>query len=120
MKPLAMFVRLGVAGLYLAALVAAGALTNGQPPLISRPLAAISTNQGFAPFSSAPIVYLHGKTEHPLRLKPGVYQTRPYAIILIVPGSEHDDCCVNSGINGNSRMPNAKPDVQAVPKTFSQ
>ncbi len=116
-----MFVMLGVAGLYLAALVAAGALTNGQPPLIVRPLAAVSTNNlGLTPFSSAPIVYLDRKTEHSQRLKPGVYQSRPYAIILIVPGSEHDDCCVNSGINGNSKMPNAKPDVQAVPKTFSQ
>jgi len=111
---------LGVAGLLFAAMFAPAALTNGQPPLISQPLAAGSTNLGFAPLSSAPIVYLDGKTKHPQRLKPGVYQTRPYAIILIAPGAEHDDCCVNSGINGNSKMPNARPGVQAVPKTFSQ
>jgi hypothetical protein len=76
--------------------------------------------KSFAPPSSVPIIYLDGKTEHPQPLKPGVYQTRPYAIILIVPGAEHDDCCVNRGINGNSKMPIAKPDVQAVPKKLPQ
>jgi hypothetical protein len=120
MKPLARSATLGVAGLLVAALFAAAALTNGEPPLIPQLWVAGSTNLGLAPPSSASIVYLDGKTERPQPLKPGVYQTRPYAIILIVPGAEHDDCCVNGGINGNSKMPNAKPDVQAVPKTPSQ
>ena len=126
MKLLARPVMLGVAGLLLTVLFAAAALTNGEPPLIPQLWAAGSTNLGsapllgFAPPSSAPIVYLNGKPDHSQPLKPGVYQTRPYAIILIVPGAEHDDCCVNGGISGNSKMPNAKPNVQAVPKKFPQ
>ncbi len=112
----------GGTGLLLATLFAAAALTNEQPSSISQPFATASTNHNFAPFSSAPTVYQDGNTKRPQRLKPGVYQTRPYAIILVVPEDEHDDCCVIGvgGDNGNSRMPNAKPDVEAVPKTFSQ
>jgi hypothetical protein len=106
--------------LLLAVLFAAATLTNGEPPLISHPFVAGPTNLGFAPLSAAPIVYLDGKTEHPQRLKPGVYQTRPYTIILIVPEAGLDDRCVVGASGDFSRMPNAKPDVQAVPKTFFQ
>jgi hypothetical protein len=112
MRPLAKSVVLAVAGLLLAALVATAALTNGQPPLVSRPLPPVSTNSSFAP-----IVYLDGRPEHSQPLKPGIYQTRPYAIILVVPGAEHDDCCVVGGTSGNSKMPVIKPDVRAIPKT---
>ena len=110
----------GVAGLLVAALFAAVELTNEELPLIPQPFVAGSTNLGFTPLNSAPIVYQDGKMEHSQPLKPGVYQIRPDAIVLIVPETGHDDCCVNGGINGNSKMPNAKPDLQAVPKTFSQ
>ena len=120
MKPLARSATLGVAGLLVAALFAAAAPTNGEPPLIPQLWAAGSTNLSFAPPSSAPVVYLGGKTEHTQPLKPGVYQTRPYAIILIVPEAEPDDCCVNSGTSGNSKLPVAKPDMQAVPKKLPQ
>jgi hypothetical protein len=120
MKPLTGSVVLGVVGLLLATLFAEAALTNEQPSLISQPFATASTNHNLAPFSSEPTVYQEGETRHPKRLEPGVYQTRPFAIILIVPEAEHDDCCVIGGDNGNSRMPNAKPGMEAVPKTFSQ
>jgi hypothetical protein len=119
MKPLAGSVMLGVAGLLVAALFAAAALTNGEPPLISQPFIAGSTNLGLAPLSSAPIVYLDGKQGHSQPLKPGVYQTRPHAIILIVPESGLDDRCVVGASGDISRMRNCKPDLQAVPKNLS-
>jgi hypothetical protein len=118
MKPLAKSVMFSVAGLLLAALFATAAPTNGEPPLHWQPFLAGSTNLTLEPLSSAPIVYLDGKMQHSQQLAPGIYQTRPYTMILVVPGAEHDDCCVNGGINGNSKMPNAKPGVQAVPKTL--
>src|ERR1039457_810018 len=125
MKPLAGSVLLGVAGLLVAALFAAAALTNGEPPLISQPFIAGSTNLGlapilgFAPLSSAPIVHLNGKPGRLQPLKPGVYQTRPHAIILIVPESGLDDRCVVGASGDISRMRNCKPDLQAVPKNLS-
>jgi hypothetical protein len=115
MKPLAKSVMLGVAGLLVAVLIAAAALTNGEPPVILPPLAAGSTNLGLAPPSSAPIVYLDGKAEHPQPLKPGVYEIRPCAIVLIAPGPEHDDCCVVGATGAGSKMPVIKPELRAVP-----
>ncbi len=121
MKPLAKSVMLGVAGLLVAVVFAAAALTNGEPPVILTPLATGSTNLGlapllgFAPPSSAPVVYLDGKAERPQSLKPGVYQTRPYAIVLIAPGREHDDCCVVGATGAGSKMPVIKPELRAFP-----
>jgi hypothetical protein len=68
---------------------------------------------------SAPVVHLRGKSGLSQPLQPGVYQTRPYAIILIVPESGLDDRCVMGASGEVSRMPNAKPDLQAVPKRLS-
>jgi len=106
---------LGVAVLLLAALFAAAALTNGEPPLILQPTDADTNNLYLSPSNSVPIVYLDGKPEHTQPLKPGAYQTRPDAIILIVPESGQDDCCVVGATDTNSKMPNARPNVQAVP-----
>jgi hypothetical protein len=48
-------------------------------------------------------------------LKPGVYQSKPYTCMVLVPKPTHDDCC-NSGIlNTNSSMTIIKPDSQLVP-----
>ena len=124
MKPLSKSAMLGIVGLLLAALFTTAALTNEEPASVSRPFYADSTNLGRMPASSAHFAYLDGKPEHSQPLKPGVYQTRPYAIILIVPKTGIDDACVNGGVIGrsigNSKMPNAKPDVEAIPKTPSQ
>jgi len=120
MKPLARFLMMGVAGLSVATLIATAALTNGEPALSSPPFVAGSTNLGLAHFGPAPIVYLGGRTSPSQPLKPGVYQTRPYAIILVVPESGIDDRCVVGGIDSGSKMPVAKPDLQAIPKAFSR
>ena len=120
MKFWARAVLLGVAGLALVSLFAAAALTNEPPSSLIRPLADGSTNLELKPFHSTPIVHLHGKPGLSPPLKPGVYQTRPYAIILIVPEAGLDDRCVVRSSGNIAKMPNVMPDIQAVPKTSSQ
>jgi hypothetical protein len=117
MKTPAVSVALGVAGVFLVALFAAAAVTREQPA-VSRLFVAGSSNQILAPVSSAPILYLNGKTKPSRPLKPGIYQTRPYAIILIVPQRGIDDGCLAAGIgmSGDSKMPVIHPNLQAVPK----
>ena len=91
-------------------------LTGGQTTLFSLPLAVGSTNRVPASAISAPVLYLGGKPEDAQPLKPGVYQTRPYGIILIVPKRGLDDSCIVRGMSGGSKMPIINPNVQAVPK----
>jgi len=51
------------------------------------------------------------------RLPPGVYETKPYAGIVIVPGPEHDDGSVLGAGNTNafSHMPVLKPNMEIIP-----
>ena len=50
---------------------------------------------------------------------PGVYQTYPWTIIIVVPGPQHDDFSVlgPGNTNGLSRMPIIKPHLEVVPKS---
>jgi len=75
-------------------------------------LAGGSTSLGIAPSDSLPIVYLDRNVEQSLRLKPGVYQTRPYAIVLIAAEPEHDDCSVVGAAGASSKMPVVKPEMR--------
>lgn len=106
---------LGGAGPLLAALFAAAALTNDEPRLHPQPLLPNeTTNLQLAPLSSAPIVHLGGpRSVFPL--KPGVYQTRPFAMILIVPKRGIDDGCIAGTTGAGSRMPVVKPEQRTVP-----
>ncbi len=51
------------------------------------------------------------------RLPPGVYQTAPYAGIVMVPGPEHDDSSVlgPGTIRPSSNMPVIHPHIQIAP-----
>jgi hypothetical protein len=121
MKTLTVFALLTVMGMFL---VTSLSLT-GSPPssILPLPLIASLTNRVPMPVSPAPIIFLddgslyktQGKPGNAPPLKPGVYQTRPYDIVLIVPESGLDDGCVNGGINSNSKMPVINPNLQAVP-----
>ena len=74
-----------------------------------------STNLVLKPSNGAPLVYLD-RNPRPLGpLAPGVYQTRPYSMILVVPKPGLDDRCVVEATNADSKMPVVKPDMQAVP-----
>lgn len=52
----------------------------------------------------------------PTHLQPGVYQTHPYAMILIVPGRGIDDGILGEMPGANSRMPTIKPHVEVIPR----
>jgi hypothetical protein len=49
-------------------------------------------------------------------LHPGIYQTRPYACMVKVPGPLPDDVCVIGGKGGESEMPTYKPGLRFVPQ----
>jgi hypothetical protein len=115
MNPTARAVMLGNMGLLLATLFAAGALTNQPPLLATPPLVDAPTNLYFKPLGSAPMIRLGGKPGPSQPLEPGVYQTRPYAIILVVPKAGLDDHCVAGASNTDSKMPIFKPGLRAVP-----
>jgi hypothetical protein len=106
-------------GSLLTALFAAAALTNEEPAKVLEPLPDGITNLNLAPLSSAPIAHPGGvASSQPL--KPGVYQTYPDAIILIVPKRGIDDG-IFAGAKGagsemsRSEMPVIHPPLQAVP-----
>ncbi|MGH7993027.1 MAG: hypothetical protein ACREDQ_05890, partial [Limisphaerales bacterium] len=50
-------------------------------------------------------------------LPPGVYQTYPWTIILVVPGAITDNGDFIVKPNTNSAMPIIKPHVEVVPKS---
>jgi hypothetical protein len=115
MNPLARVLMPSIAGLLLAVVFAAAALTN-QPPLVVTPLTLDgSSNLVLKPLNSAPIVRLSGNPGISRPLEPGVYQTRPYAIILVAPKAGLDDHCVMGTTGVGSKMPVVKPGVQVVP-----
>ncbi len=115
MNPATRVAGLGSAGVLLAVLFAAGALTN-QPPLVVNPMRLEgSSNLVLKMPNSAPIVRLGVNPVTPQPLEPGIYQTRPYAIMLVVPKSGLDDRCVMKATGAGSKMPVVKPGVRAVP-----
>ncbi len=52
----------------------------------------------------------------PEPLKPGVYETKPYSGIVVVPGPHPDDKCIFGG-QGNLKMPTKVPDLQLTPRS---
>lgn len=105
---------IGGAGSLLAVLFAAAALSNNEPPLISGPFAEGPTKLHVAPPSSAPFLR-SGDFSVSQPLAPGVYQTRPDTILLIVPKRGLDDRIVVGADGSGSKMPIVKPPLQAVP-----
>lgn len=121
MNPLTKPVLLAAAGVLLGVLFATAALTNDPPTVLSQPLIAGSDGLHPTPFSSVPIIHPGRPSPSEPPLKPGVYQTRPYAMILVVPETGLDDRCVIGGISADSKgMPVIHPDQQAIPKTDSK
>jgi hypothetical protein len=88
--------------------------TCGEPSLFSPSSNIPSTSQGFAPLKPTPI-YLDKLPTPPPPLKPGVYQTYPYTIIIITPGRGIDDQSIVEIPNANSKMPVIKPHLKVVP-----
>lgn len=52
----------------------------------------------------------------PQSYAPGVYEARPWTMIVVVPGPHPDDrCLVDFG--GNLRMPTRNPGLELIPRT---
>jgi len=105
-----------------------------QSPKITPPLVLGSTNLEFGLSNRPP-----GELFQPLRplpqplrevpetnfetnlpsaqLSPGVYETRPYTMMVIVPGSGIDDRILGMTPDANFPMPIIKPHVEVVPKS---
>jgi hypothetical protein len=56
----------------------------------------------------------------PLKLKPGVYKTSPYTLLVLVPGPQHDDGSIaKSGTAGLEKMPVARQGLKFTPYSFA-
>lgn len=69
---------------------------------------------------SKPVPLHLDKLPYPTHLPPGVYQTYPYTIILMVPGTGMDDRIFGEIPNANSRIPTLNPHVEVVPKSWTR
>ena len=126
-------------GLATAATLAGdGAQTNSSPPL--KPQAVLTNNftistnfnwrlspfplpgQGL-PFmetnlnpSIIPVPMVRNpESSPPVLLKPGLYKTAPYSMIVIVPGDCGDEQFAASVGDANSRMPIVRPELKFIP-----
>ena len=102
---------LPVAALILAAILAS---TSPEPPALT-PLVAINAGKQDLELLRPTPVYLD-KQPTPCLLSPGVYQTHPWATIVVVPDPEKYDPNFAMRTTTNSPMPAVKPDVEVVPK----
>jgi len=76
----------------------------------------LSTGRSAVPSEPIPI-YLDKLSTPPPLLQPGVYQTYPWTIILVVPGAETHLRYFAVKPDTNSPMPIIKPHVEVVPKS---
>lgn len=74
-------------------------------------------NRNFVLSKPVPL-HLDKLSRPPTQLQPGVYQTHPYAMILIVPGRGIDDGILGRKPDTYSKMPRIKPHVDVIPKAF--
>jgi hypothetical protein len=114
MKPAMKFVLLAVfvsvSGIVIAQMAALTPSQTAQPPSILT----VPTNGSLTLSNSLPDVSM----ELPLTSqppKPGVYQSKPYTCIVLVPKPTQDNCCPGGILNTNSRMTIFKPDSQLIP-----
>jgi hypothetical protein len=84
-------------------------------PLSITPLSGIGSTRQDSLLSKPTPVYLD-KQPTPCLLSPGVYQTYPWTMIVVVPEPEKYDRNFAIRISTNSPMPAVKPDMEVVPK----
>jgi hypothetical protein len=110
MKPGLTAAMLAITALMLGATLV---LTCGELSSPSPSFGTASMDQRFVSSKPTPIYLDKSITSQPLQ--PGVYQTYPYTIILIVPGRGIDDRSFAEIPNANSKMPIIKPPVKVIP-----
>jgi hypothetical protein len=112
MKPLLTPAILAVVALVLAATLA---YTCAEPPATT-PLVGVNSDR-HGPVISKPIPVDIDELPTQCSLPPGVYQTYPWTIILVVPGAETHLRCFAVKPDTNSPMPIIKPHLEVVPKS---
>ncbi len=80
------------------------------------PLLGSSSNSPASTRKLLPRLNLHLGETAPSLPKPGVYEARPYTMIVVVPGPTPDDRSVH-GLEGmEPRMPIIKPELRLIPR----
>lgn len=90
-----------------------GACLTNSPLLDTLP-----KDRGFVLSKPVPL-YMDKLPSPPTHLRPGAYQTYPYAMILMVPGRGIDDGILGGKPDTYSKMPRIKPHVEAIPRLFN-
>lgn len=80
---------------------------TNPPPVIIR------TNLFPAASNSAPVLAMRPRT-HSAPPAPGLYLTKPYTCMMLVPGPYPDDC-VLPGTTNKTTIPTIKPDLKFIP-----
>jgi hypothetical protein len=93
----------------------AAAQTDRQPAMTLPPPFIILTNQNFQLSKTDPLLLDDAQSAQPL--KPGIYQTYPYAMTLVVPKPVNDDCKMESLPHIDSTMPVLRPKIEIVPQS---
>jgi hypothetical protein len=88
--------------------------TDWQTAMASPPFI-ILTNQNFQWSKTAPVLLADTQPAQPL--KPGIYQTYPYAMTLVVPEPANDDCKMKAQRDVDPKMPVFRPKVEVVPES---
>ena len=91
--------------------------TDRQPSRVSPPPFIIVTNQNFQVLKTSPALPDGAQPAH--LLKPGIYQTYPYAMTLVVPNPVNDDCKIKAQPDVDSKMPVFHPKVEVVPEPYT-
>jgi hypothetical protein len=89
--------------------------TNRRSAMVLPSPFIVLTNQNFQLSKTFPISLSDAQTAQPL--KPGIYQTYPYAIVLIVPEPVNDNCKIEAQPNIDSKMRIFQPKIEVVPKS---
>jgi|SRR5665213_537846 len=88
--------------------------TDRQTAMPSPPPFIILTNQKLQLSKTDPALFHDTPPARPL--KPGIYQTYPYAMTLVVPKPANDDCIIKAQSDVDSKMPVFRPKVEVVPE----
>jgi hypothetical protein len=118
---LALFAALPLTFFSSPAQIGPATFAQAGPPLLWTPLSTGPTNMLFVVRTNARSLFdevrkANQRRVEPQRYAPGVYEARPYSLIVVVPGPHPDDRCLCAP-GGEFRMRTRKPDLELIPRT---
>jgi hypothetical protein len=108
------FVAIVLAAVFVALFLQKTATQSDRQPAMASPHFIILTNQNFQLSKAGPVLLADTQPAQPL--KPGIYQTYPYAMTLVVPKPANDDCKIKARPDVDSKMV-IRPKVEVVPES---